>query len=167
MFQAAALFVLLVLSFSRRRGPIRTPVEVPRSSPVEFATSMGDLYEKGGAMRAVTDAVKRRVYRMLTNELGLAQDAVKAGPAAIAEAVQKRLGPMSQECAMRLAQHLREANEVDHASVSSRSVMKLVQALNDDIGSLRVMLKPGRAGKDSEKSAVVQELEVAGAKERQ
>ena len=45
--QAALLFVLLVLSFSRRRGPVRMPVGVPRSSPVEFAVSMGDLVREG------------------------------------------------------------------------------------------------------------------------
>ncbi|HEX4156372.1 MAG TPA: DUF4350 domain-containing protein [Acidobacteriaceae bacterium] len=44
--QVALLAVLLVLSFSRRNGPLRAPVTVPRSSPTEFAVSMGDLYGK-------------------------------------------------------------------------------------------------------------------------
>ena len=49
--QFVAAFALLVFSFSRRKGPLRMPVALPRSSPVEFATSMGDLYEMSGRER--------------------------------------------------------------------------------------------------------------------
>jgi hypothetical protein len=158
--QLAALFVLLVLSFSRRRGPVRMPVALPRSSPVEFAASMGDLYEKGGATSAVTEAAKRRLFRMLTNEVGLAQETIKAGPDAIAEALQKRLGPNVQAVAQRLAGHLQEANEANHARVSPKSVLKLVQALSEDTESVRAMLTPAKLN-----GVVPQELEMAGTKE--
>jgi hypothetical protein len=160
MLQVAVLFILLVLSFSRRRGPIRMPVALPRTSPVEFATSMGDLYEKGGATSAVTEAAKRRVFRIMLAELGLAQAAVHAGPDAIAEAVEKRLGPASKAVAKRLAEHLREANEVQLATVSQKSVLKLVQAMSEDTESLRAMLTPGKP-----QAGVDRELEMAGTKE--
>jgi hypothetical protein len=157
--QAAALFVLLVLSFSRRRGPVRMPVALPRSSPVEFATSMGDLYEKGAATNAVTEAAKRRLFRMLMQEAGLAQETIKAGPDALAEALQKRLGPNAQTVAKRLAEHLREADEANHAKVAPKSVLKLVQALSKDTECIRAMLTPAKL------NDVVQELEMTGAKE--
>ena len=35
LYSTAAL--LLILSFSRRNGPLRMPVNVPRTSPIEFA----------------------------------------------------------------------------------------------------------------------------------
>jgi hypothetical protein len=158
--QAAALFVLLVLSFSRRRGPVRMPVALPRSSPVEFATSMGDLYEKGGATSAVTEAAKRRLFRMLAHEVGLAQETIKAGPDAIAEALRMRLGSNAQTVAKQLAEHLQEANEANHAKVSSKSVLKLVQALSEDTESVRALLAPAKLN-----GVVVEKLEMAGAKE--
>jgi hypothetical protein len=161
-WQAVALFVLLVLSFSRRRGPVRMPVTLPRSSPVEFATSMGDLYEKGGATSAVTEAAKRRLFRMLTREAGLAQDAVKGGPEAIQEALLKRLGPAAKTVVERTTEHLRAANEANHATVSAKSVLALVRALSEDTESIRAMLTPARVTKQT-----MEELELAGAKERQ
>ena len=59
--QVVLLAVLLVLSFSRRNGPLRAPVIVPRSSPVEFASSMGDLYEKA---RATTCSDRRSAAKI-------------------------------------------------------------------------------------------------------
>jgi hypothetical protein len=165
-WQTAALFLLLVLSFSRRRGPIRMPVTLPRSSPVEFATSMGDLYEKGGATSAVTEAAKRRLFRMLTREAGLAQDVVKGGPEtggpqAIEEALLKRLGPGAKAVVEKTMEHLREANEANHAKVSAKSVLALVRALSEDTENIRALLTPARSTND-----VTNELELAGAKER-
>ncbi len=90
--QAALLFALLVVSFSRRRGPVRAPVRLPRSSPVEFAVSMGDLYEKAAASSAATEAAKRRLLRVVTREAGVAQGTVEEGPEAIAEALQREVG---------------------------------------------------------------------------
>jgi hypothetical protein len=72
--QGILLIVLMVLSISRRRGPLRMPVTLPRSSPVEFATSMGDLYEKAGATSAATEAARRRLLRVLSREAGAGGD---------------------------------------------------------------------------------------------
>ncbi len=165
-WQAAALFLLLVLSFSRRRGPVRMPVTLPRSSPVEFATSMGDLYEKGGATSAVTEAAKRRLYRMLTREAGLAQDAVQGGPETIQEALLKRLGPGAKAVIQRMTEHLREANEASHASVSAKSVLALVRAMSEDTETIRAMLTPARAKNHVTEEKAAEELELAEAKER-
>jgi hypothetical protein len=90
--QTALLLLLLMLSFSRRRGPVRLPVLLPRSSPVEFAESMGNLYAKGGATSAATDAARRNLLRVLVREAGLSQAVVEDSPEAIAEALQQRLG---------------------------------------------------------------------------
>jgi hypothetical protein len=165
-WQAAALFALLILSFSRRRGPVRMPVTLPRSSPVEFATSMGDLYEKGGATSAVTEAAKRRLFRMLTREAGLAQDTVKGGPERMEEALLKRLGPGAKPVVERTMEHLREANEASHATVSAKSVLALVRALSEDTENIRAMLTPAKAINSVPEEKVVEELELAGAKER-
>ena len=141
--QAALLFVLLVVSFSRRRGPLRSPVQLPRSSPVEFATSMGDLYEKAAASSAATEAAKRRLLRVLTREAGVAQGTIEEGPEAIAEALRERLGGDWS----RVSAHLHEAKRAQHEAIAMRSALALVRALSEDAESVRRSLEPkgGRA----------------------
>ncbi len=136
--QAALLFALLVVSFSRRRGPLRSPVTLPRSSPVEFAASMGDLYEKAAASSAATEAAKRRLLRVLTREAGLAQGTIEEGPEAIAEALQERLGGDWA----RLSEHLREAKKAQHEAITMSSALALVRALSEDAKSVRARLAP-------------------------
>ena len=130
--QAALLVTLLVFSFSRRRGPVRLPVMVPRSSPVEFAVNMGDLYEKAVATGAATDAARRRLERVLLREGGLAQQTVNAGPEAVSAALGARFGGVWTD----LGEHLHEAVEVRDAQLKPRSALALVRALGED--ALRV-----------------------------
>jgi hypothetical protein len=136
--QTALLFVLLVLSFSRRRGPLRSPVQLPRSSPVEFAASMGDLYEKAAASSAATEAAKRRLLRVLTREAGVAQGTIEEGTEAIAEALTERLGGDWS----RVSAHLHEAKRAQHETIAMRSALALVRALSEDAESVRRSLEP-------------------------
>ncbi len=142
--QAVLLFGLLIFSFSRRSGPLRMPVQLPRSSPVEFATSMGDLYEKGGATSAATDAARRRLLRVLTREAGISQQTVQQGPEAIAEALQVRHGGDWS----RLSEHLVRCQDVHHSKIPRHGALVLVQALCGDVDAVRARLKPP-ATKDS------------------
>ena len=136
MLQAALLFVLLVVSFSRRRGPVRSPVRLPRSSPVEFATSMGDLYEKAAASSAATEAARRRLLRVLTREAGVAQGTIEEGPDAIAEALRVRLGG---DWSL-VSEHLQEAKRAEHEVIAMRSALALVRALSEDAKRVRTRL---------------------------
>jgi hypothetical protein len=136
--QAALLFVLLVVSFSRRRGPVRAPVRLPRSSPVEFATSMGDLYEKAGASSAATEAATRRLLRVLVREAGLAQGTIEEGPEAVAEALRLRLGG---DWSL-VSEHLQEAKRAEHESIAMESALALVRALSEDAKRVRESLAP-------------------------
>ncbi len=137
--QAAAIFLLLVFSFSRRRGPVRLPVGVPRSSPVEFAVSMGDLYEKAGATGAATEAARRRLERALVREAGLAQRTVGAGPDAIAAALEARFGGNWRS----LADHLGEAATAAEGDTRPGSALKLVRAMGEDVERVRRAARPG------------------------
>jgi hypothetical protein len=134
--QTALLFALLVVSFSRRRGPVRLPVRLPRSSPVEFATSMGDLYEKGAATSAATEAAKRRLLQVLTREAGVAQGTIEDGPEAIAETLRARLGG---EWSL-VSEHLQEAQRAQHEAIAMRSALALVRALSEDAKRVRASL---------------------------
>jgi hypothetical protein len=157
--QVTLLFVLLVFSFSRRRGPMRMPVGLPRSSPVEFAASMGDLYERGEASSAVTEAGRRRLLRVLTREVGLSQETIKSGPEAVAKAVEERLGATAKTLAVDIAEHLQEAIDASHAKLSPKSTLKLAQALGEDAERLLAATAPAKT------QAVPEELETTETKE--
>jgi hypothetical protein len=131
--QATLLFVLLVLSFSRRRGPLRVPVMLPRNSPVEFAESMGDLYERGGATAAAVSAARRRLLQMLGREAGVPASVLARAPEEIAEALRERVpGDWSA-----LAGHLQAAQEAAESELSERSALVLVRALRSDADFVR------------------------------
>ncbi len=126
--QAALVFALLVFSFSRRRGPVRLPVSVPRSSPVEFAASMGDLYQRAGATVVATAAAKRRLQRILVRDGGLARRTAEGDPAEIAKSLTARFGGDWTT----LADHLHQANETADTPLRSRGALALVRALGGD-----------------------------------
>ncbi len=137
--QAALVFALLVFSFSRRRGPIRMPVTVPRSSPLEFAESMGDLYERAGATGAAVNAAKRRLIRTLVREADLPQRTAESEPAAIAEALQSRFGSdwsLTRE-------HLQAVSEAAEAPLRPRSALALVRDLGEDARRVKAAVLPG------------------------
>ncbi len=136
--QAALVFLLLIASFSRRRGPLREAVVFPRSSPTEFARSMGSLYARAGATAAATDAAKAHLLRILRREAGLNPHTLTEGPSAIAEALTSRLrGDWST-----LAKHLQQANDAGRHPLDPKSALALVRALRNDEDSLRRVLNP-------------------------
>jgi hypothetical protein len=136
--QAAILFLLLILSFSRRKGPLRFPVTLPRSSPVEFADSMSDLYAKAGATTTATAAAERRLHRFLHREAGLSRATIDLGPQAIGEALQSRLpGDWSG-----LVNDLTQITNIANTEISPRIALKLIQAIANDETRIRNALKP-------------------------
>ncbi|MGI4756661.1 MAG: DUF4350 domain-containing protein, partial [Janthinobacterium lividum] len=59
VLQLLLAFVLMLFTFSRRHGPLRTLQTTPRTSPMEFAESMGALYHRAGAGEMVTQQGRR------------------------------------------------------------------------------------------------------------
>jgi len=139
--QVVALVVLLVLSFSRRNGPVRAPLMVPRSSPVEFASSMGDLYEKARATVAATDAARRRLLRAITRDAGVPQAIVDEGPQAIVSALRERLGGDW----VTVGVHLKKATEATKESPTYREALAISRALSEDAERIRAAARGGRA----------------------
>ncbi|MBE7158805.1 MAG: hypothetical protein INR62_10320 [Rhodospirillales bacterium] len=131
--QTGLLLLLLLFSFSRRREPIRLPAGVPRSSPLEFAASMGDLYERAGATGAATEAARRRLERVLLRNAGISQQVLQHGPEAIVHALSERFGEGWRE----LGNHLTEAIQAADVTLRPRSALALVRALGDDAERIR------------------------------
>jgi hypothetical protein len=140
-WQCAVVAVLLVLSFGRRNGPIRLPVRLPRSSPVEFAESMGQLYRKAGATQAAVDGARRRLLKFLEDQCGVPREVLRSTPQAIVEAVEERLGGRWRA----LGEHLTQAAQSEHEDVTLASTLELVKALDGDQRELAEAIRSGVA----------------------
>lgn len=139
--QIVLVAILLVLSFSRRNGPLRAPVMTPRSSPVEFASSMGDLYEKARATAAATDAARRRLLRAVMRDAGVPQSIVEQGPQAIVSALEERLGGDWKAVGLNFA----KANEAGVENTTQREALAISRALSEDAERIRAAAHGGRA----------------------
>jgi hypothetical protein len=140
-WQCVTVAVLLVLSFGRRNGPLRLPVRLPRSSPLEFAESMGRLYRKAGATQAAVDGARRRVLKFLEEQCGVPRDVLRSTPQDIVEAVEERLGGRWSK----LGEHLLQASETEHHAVTLVSTLELVKALDRDQRDLAEQIRSGPA----------------------
>lgn len=143
-WQCSLVAVLLVLSFGRRNGPLRMPVTLPRTSPIEFAESMGRLYRSAGATAAATDGARRRLLAFLTERCGVPREVLRANsPAAIVETLQTRFGG---DWSL-LGEHLEQAAEAEFAVLSPRSAHHLVRALDQDQRDLAAVVTAAHPNK--------------------
>lgn len=131
-WQVAVVALLLIFSYSRRNGPIRLPTHVPRTSPIEFAESMGQLYRKAGATQAATEGARRRLLRFLIDRCGLPRSVAQSDAATIAQALNSRYPGDWTE----LAEHLSQAADAQYQSLAPRSALTLVKALDRDLKTL-------------------------------
>jgi hypothetical protein len=131
-WQTGIVALLLILSFSRRNGPIRLPMRVPRTSPIEFAESMGQLYRKAGSTQAATEGARRRLLRFLTERCGLPGNIAQSDAAIVARSLSDRYpGDWTG-----LAEHLAQAADARHQSLAPRNALTLVKALDQDLRTL-------------------------------
>jgi len=142
-WQCAVVALLLVLSFGRRNGPLRLPVRLPRSSPLEFAESMGRLYGKAGATQAAVDGARRRLLKFLEEQCGVPCEVLRSTPQAIVEAVEERLGGRWSM----LGEHLSQASETEGHVVTLASTLELVKALDRDQRDLAERIRSGFSGR--------------------
>lgn len=70
--QLALLATAVIATFSRRSGPVSTPPQVMRLSPLEFVQTLGGLYENAGTASVVVDISYQRFRYWLTRRLGVA-----------------------------------------------------------------------------------------------
>jgi hypothetical protein len=148
-WQCAMVALLLVLSFGRRNGPLRLPVRLPRSSPLEFAESMGRLYRKAGATQAAVDGARRRLLKFLEEQCGVPREVLRSTPQAIVEAVEERLGGRWST----LGEHLSQASNTEHDAVTLASTLELVKALDRDQRDLAERIRSGLRGQTILKGA--------------
>ncbi len=76
MFWQLALFTAAILvTYSRRSGPVCIPATEARLSPLEFVRTLGSLYEQADAAPVAVDIAYHRFRYWLTRRLGMAGNA--------------------------------------------------------------------------------------------
>lgn len=75
LVQLGLVAIVIVLTYSRRSGPIVVPAVESRLSSLEYVRTMGSLYRRAGATVVPVGTAYRRLRARLTRRLGLPGDA--------------------------------------------------------------------------------------------
>ena len=140
-FGLPVLGLLVVLSFSRRSGPVRDLPGPARATPIEFLEALGSLYRNAGAASTAVAVAWERFRR-----LGLrsaAADGLRGsqmGAAELAAAIRRRF----PEAGASLETDLAACEDAAWGeTVSARDALKLVQALHGHQEEISAVQKPG------------------------
>jgi Domain of unknown function (DUF4350) len=135
--QALIFAAAVVLTYSRRSGPLVPSVVERRLSPLEFVRTLGSLYQRAGATSVAVDAAYQRFTFALTRRLGLAGT---ASPEELERAVRDRwkvdadFGDVLRAC---------DRARTD-PGLSAADALKLTRALNDYTAALSLFGPPGK-----------------------
>lgn len=102
IYGALGLALLTVLSFSRRRGPVREIPLPARSTPVEFIEALGSLYGKAGASATAVQLAYDRFRREMSTLCGL--KGMKMDARMLADALRRRFPATGAELETDLAE---------------------------------------------------------------
>ena len=95
------LAILMILSFSRRSGPVRSLPQAPRTTPIEFLDALGGLYRATGATSTAVQIAWDRFRTQATRLTGLQGLAGKASSELdaeqIASTIERRFGTLAQD----------------------------------------------------------------------
>ncbi len=119
--QLGLLGIAVVITFSRRSGPMCAPAAESRLSPLEFVETLGGLYARARAAPAAVEIVHQRFRYLLSRRLGLPTDTAAA---ALAESAHERLGAAERELRGTLDQARAVATNPD---LTDAQALQLVQ----------------------------------------
>jgi Domain of unknown function (DUF4350) len=132
LIQASLLALAVILTYSRRVGPVFAPVGESRLSPIEFVETVGDLYARKRAAQGALEIVFHRFRSMLARRLGVPPEAVFAkAQRAIEEqfaAMEPGLFPALAKCQL----------AVKSGNSDESQVLALVQELHNFARRLRL-----------------------------
>jgi Domain of unknown function (DUF4350) len=130
--QLALVAVLLLLSYSRRSGPLRPDPIVSRAAPIEFVRSLGSLYQKAGANSTAVAIAYHRFRYKLEKQFAIRQTLAADDPALL-EVLTSRFG---ERAAPIQGDLIACENAAGEEKIPSREALALVQAVHDDAISM-------------------------------
>jgi hypothetical protein len=131
--QAGLVLVVVILTFSRRSGPVVPLVEESRLSPLEFVETLGGLYRRAGATQVALEVSYNRFRHLLTRRLGIRPE---SSAAEMAAAVEQRLKYRNPAFAQTL---LRAEALLNNYDLKEDEAVAVVQALNDYARDLQLI----------------------------
>jgi hypothetical protein len=139
IFLQFALFTLaILLTYSRRSGPISIPAGEIRLSPLEFVRTLGALYKQANATSVAVDISYHRFRYWLTRRLGMANNApVDELERAIRERwnfQDANFGATLRDC---------ESAQYDN-TLKPGAALRLVRSLDDYAAKLKLFSKSGK-----------------------
>jgi hypothetical protein len=132
LIQAGLLMAALVLTYSRRSGPVVLPAAESRLSPLEFVETVGDLYACKRAGAGAVEIAYHGFRSLLAKRLGLPWD---ASHDSIQRAIQERGGWAEPGLAGLLA---RCERFLGTGAPDESQALRLVQELHDYTRRLRL-----------------------------
>lgn len=132
LVQLGLLAFAVLLTFSRRNGPIYIPSTVSRLSPLEFVDTLGGLYERAGAASSAVAVSYARFRSLLTRQLSLPANIPDAE---LAQSAEQRLGWKNSLLSPLLA---RAQVSTRVAKLPPREALDLVQQLEGQEAKLRI-----------------------------
>lgn len=132
------LGILVVLSFSRRSGPVRELPAPARATPVEFLEALGSLYRKAGAASTAVAIAWERFRQQSLHLCGLR--GTRPGSAELAEIVRRRFPAVDA----RLEADLAECEQAAWSdALHPREALRLVQKLHGHGKMLKAAVQSG------------------------
>ena len=132
------LMLLVILSFSRRSGPVRELPPVVRATPVEFLEALGSLYRNAGAASTAIAIALERFRRHSLKLCGLRGKPM--GALELAAALRRRFPKLDPALEIDLA-----ACEIAAAAetITPREALALIQTLHSHEEELSSAARPG------------------------
>jgi len=131
------LAVLVLLSFSRRSGPVRELQASPRATPVEFIDALGSLYRNAGAASTAVSIAWERFRRHALRLCGM--QGQKMDAAALAAVLRRRFpatGPDLESDLAKCEESMRDE------TLNPREALHLVQLLERHMVELEAAARP-------------------------
>lgn len=133
--QLGLLMLAVVITFSRRSGPVRAPVAESRLSPLEFVETLGGLYARAQAAQAAVEIANQRFRYLLGKRLGLPPDTPAAD---LARSAGERLGAKQADL-QRTLEGARSA--VGNPDLTDEQALALVQELHRHVEEMELVGK--------------------------
>lgn len=133
--------LLVVFSFSRRRGPVRDLPAPVRATPVEFLESLGSLYGEARATATAVELAYERFRRRMVDLCGLRGAALSAEE--LGAAVRRRFPKADQDLEKDLAE-CQDATRDD--TLTPKKALALVQVLRRHGEALDAAVRAGTTG---------------------
>jgi hypothetical protein len=145
-FGLTVLALLIVLSFSRRSGPVRHLPAPARATPIEFLDALGSLYRNAGAASTAVAIAWERFRRHTLRTCGLRGN--RMGAAELAQLIRRRFAGANPSLEADLAAC---EDAAWGESVTSRQALKLIQTLHEHQEQfIAGAMHGGKAGKPQE-----------------